>query len=256
MNDFTAMHIPGAPLGLWNIWDAGSARAVATGSVSVAGAMGYPDGQELPLDLLQTICRRIAVSVPVPLSVGFESGYAEDPGLLAENAAHLAETDAQGCNFEDGIPPEAGIRALAVHLPRIRALRQGAPKLFLNARTDLFLQNPAAAHGALLPEALERARLCRCGGGWFLRAGPGRTYADRVSGSRFFLAGQCDDVRGGPRPSGFDLAGGGADILWTIPLTRGYARVCAAVSGPNRHGCRSRCQKGLTRLARIRISTR
>ena len=166
MNDFKAMHIPGAPLVLWNIWDAGSARAVvragalavATGSVSVAGAMGYPDGQQLPLDLLLTICRRIAVSVPVPLSVDFESGYAEDPGLLAENAARLAEAGAQGCNFEDGIPPEAGIRPLAVHLPRIRALRQGAPGLFLNARTDLFLQNPAAVHGALLPEALERAR--------------------------------------------------------------------------------------------------
>ncbi|TWI31074.1 isocitrate lyase/PEP mutase family protein [Paracoccus sulfuroxidans] len=166
MSNFKNLHIPGTPLVLWNIWDAGSARAVAgagapavaTGSVSVAGAMGYPDGQALPLDLLLTICTRIAASVEVPLSVDFESGYAEDPVELAENAARLTDTGAQGCNFEDGIPPEAGIRPLKAQMPRIKALRDGAPGLFLNARTDLFLQNPADAHAALLPEAVTRAR--------------------------------------------------------------------------------------------------
>ncbi|MEL7174710.1 MAG: isocitrate lyase/phosphoenolpyruvate mutase family protein, partial [Pseudomonadota bacterium] len=49
---FAALHERGNPLVLFNIWDAGSAQAVvkagapavATGSWSVAGAMGYPDG--------------------------------------------------------------------------------------------------------------------------------------------------------------------------------------------------------------------
>ena len=45
---FSLLHHPGNPLILFNIWDAGSARAVAeagavalaTGSLSVAGALG------------------------------------------------------------------------------------------------------------------------------------------------------------------------------------------------------------------------
>ena len=57
---FADLHVPGDPVILYNIWDAGSARAiaeagakaVATGSWSVAAAQGYGDGEEIPLDLL------------------------------------------------------------------------------------------------------------------------------------------------------------------------------------------------------------
>ncbi len=161
-----ALHQPGKPLILWNIWDAGSARAVAdagaaalaTGSASVAGAMGYEDGQALPLDLLLTISGRIVAVSDLPLSVDFESGYAEGADDVARNVARLAETGAAGLNFEDGIPPESGIRSLDQHLPRLAALRQAAPRMFVNARTDLFLQSARADHAGLLPEAIERAR--------------------------------------------------------------------------------------------------
>lgn len=166
MKNFKELHIPGQPLILWNIWDAGSAVAVAgagavavaTGSASVAGAMGYEDGQALPLDLLLVLVQRIAGSVTVPLSVDFESGYAEDPAELADNAARLSAAGATGCNFEDGIPPGKGIRPLDAQLPRVQALRRGAPGLFINARTDLFLQNPASAHETLMEQAILRAR--------------------------------------------------------------------------------------------------
>ena len=55
---FGALHVPGRPLILYNVWDAGSARAVAeagaqaiaTGSWGVACAHGYKDGETLPLD--------------------------------------------------------------------------------------------------------------------------------------------------------------------------------------------------------------
>lgn len=162
---FSALHQPGNPLVLFNIWDAGSARAVAdagaqavaTGSASVAGAWGYADGEALPLDLLLMVVRHIARTVALPLSVDFEAGFADDPAALAENTARLAEAGAVGLNFEDGIPPENGIRAAADMAARIRAMR-GAD-LFINARTDLFLQNPPEAHPALLPEALTRAAI-------------------------------------------------------------------------------------------------
>ena len=50
---FAALHVPGDPLILFNAWDAGSAKtvaeagakAIATGSASVAGAQGYADAE-------------------------------------------------------------------------------------------------------------------------------------------------------------------------------------------------------------------
>ncbi len=53
---FAALHVAGDPLVLFNAWDAGSAQAVAkagakaiaTGSASVAMANGFGDGQEVP----------------------------------------------------------------------------------------------------------------------------------------------------------------------------------------------------------------
>jgi 2-methylisocitrate lyase-like PEP mutase family enzyme len=54
---FASLHVPGHPLVLFNVWDAGSAQAVvkagakaiATGSASVAMTNGFGDGQELPI---------------------------------------------------------------------------------------------------------------------------------------------------------------------------------------------------------------
>ena len=84
---FKSLHVPGAPVVLYNIWDAGSAKAIAeagavalaTGSWSVAAAQGYGDGQAIPLDFALQIIRRIAETVDLPLSVDFEGAYAVDP---------------------------------------------------------------------------------------------------------------------------------------------------------------------------------
>ena len=62
---FTALHVPGEPLVLYNIWDAGSARAVAaagakaiaTGSWGVAEANGFSDGETLPLEIAALLLR-------------------------------------------------------------------------------------------------------------------------------------------------------------------------------------------------------
>lgn len=161
---FASLHQPGNPLILFNIWDAGSAAAIAgagaaalaTGSASVAGALGYGDGQQVPLDLLLTVVGRICAVSDLPLSVDFEAGYADTPAGVAANAARLADLGVAGINLEDGIPPENGIRPAPDHAALVAAVRQ-ATGLFINARTDLFLQNPGDSHAALLPEALQRA---------------------------------------------------------------------------------------------------
>lgn len=161
---FRDLHQPGNPLILFNIWDAGSAaavahagaRALATGSASVAGALGYPDGEAIPLDTLLHVVARIRAVSDLPLTVDFEAGYGDTPDEIAGNAARLNAMGVAGINFEDGIPPENGIRSAAEHAERIAAIR-ARTGLFINARTDLFLQNPSDAHAALLSEAVARA---------------------------------------------------------------------------------------------------
>lgn len=71
------LHVKGNPLVLFNIWDAGSAKAIqetgakviATGSWSVAAAHGYDDGEKLPFDLVLANVQRIIASVDIPVTI-------------------------------------------------------------------------------------------------------------------------------------------------------------------------------------------
>jgi len=106
--DFARLHIAGDPLVLFNAWDAGSAatvaksgaKAIATGSASVAMANGFGDGQEVPLELALAIASSVVKAVELPVTIDFEGGYAEDANGLTANGRRLAETGAIGCNFE------------------------------------------------------------------------------------------------------------------------------------------------------------
>lgn len=164
---FAALHTPGNPVLLYNIWDAGSAVAVAaagapalaTGSASLAQANGFPDGEGIPFNLFLDSVRRIAAAVEVPVSADFEGGFAADPAHLAEHAKMLAEAGAVGCNFEDQIVGGEGLHAIAEQARRVAAVAESG--MFVNARTDLFLK-PLFSGGdpndrGLLGEALERA---------------------------------------------------------------------------------------------------
>lgn len=167
---FRKLHVKGEPVILYNIWDAGSAkaiadvgaRALATGSWSVAAAQGFKDGEAIPLDLVLTIVSRIAASVDLPLTVDFEGGYAEDPKTVTENVKHLIATGAIGMNFEDQRVGGTGLFEPKVQHGRIKAVRQAAlaagVPLVINARTDLFLKQPARdQHAPLIDEAKDRA---------------------------------------------------------------------------------------------------
>jgi len=168
---FSALHARDKPLVLYNIWDAGSAKAVAgsgakavaTGSWSMAAAQGYPDGEAIPLDTVELIVRQIARSVDVPVTVDLEGAYAIEPEQAAANVARMIRAGAIGINFEDGIIGGDGLHNTAFQCRRIQAIRAGAEALgialFINARTDLFLQvTDAASHATLLNAAIERAQ--------------------------------------------------------------------------------------------------
>ena len=166
--DFARLHVPGEPLILFNAWDAGSAsavakagaKAIATGSASVAMANGFGDGQELPMEFALENARRIVRSVDLPVTVDFEGAYSDDPSEGARNLARLAETGAVGCNFEDQIVGGEGLHPIAIQAERIAAARQAVgPDFFINVRTDLFLKAPQETHdAAMLDEAIERVR--------------------------------------------------------------------------------------------------
>ncbi len=168
---FAELHNASSPLELFNIWDAGSAAtvaaggapAIATGSWSVAAALGYADGQQLPLEALLRTAESIVNATDLPVSIDFEGGYAEAPKGIASNVARLLETGAIGINFEDQVVGTKDLYSVADQADRIHAARKAAETagidLFINARTDLFLKSgPEGDHAALIAPALERAK--------------------------------------------------------------------------------------------------
>ncbi len=184
---FADLHKPGSPLVLYNCWDAGSAAAIAkggasalaTGSWSVAAAQGYADGQALPLDTLLQIAARITETCEVPVSLDFEGGYATAPEALRANIARVLDAGIIGINFEDRVVEGKGLHTIEDQVARITAIRAEADAaglpLFINARTDLFLQSKPEDHGQHVEEAIAR----------------GQAYAE-AGASGFFIPGLSD----------------------------------------------------------------
>jgi 2-methylisocitrate lyase-like PEP mutase family enzyme len=163
---FAALHVPGDPVVLYNIWDSGSAKAVAdagakalaTGSHPVGDASGFGDGQQVPLDFVFANARRIMESVDLPLTVDFEGAYSADPELGAANVARLKDTGAVGCNFEDQVVGGGGLHPLELQVQRIEAIRSAVgTDFYINARTDLFLKTQTY-DDVLIDEVVERGK--------------------------------------------------------------------------------------------------
>ena len=161
---FKALHIPGDPLVLFNIWDAGSARAVvkagakaiATGSYGVAEAQGFKDGEAFGLEDALVNLRRILGVTELPVTLDMESGYGKDAAAVGRSVAAARAGGAAGINLEDRMPGVASLTPLATQAARVAAA--AASGLFVNARCDVFRGVPAADHGpSLVAATLERA---------------------------------------------------------------------------------------------------
>jgi len=196
---FAKLHDKGAPLTLYNAWDAGSAKtiaeagakAIATSSWAVAASQGYADGEELPKELAEQIVSRIVATVDVPVTLDFEGGYTEDDGELADNIKRLLEQGVVGINFEDRVVKGQGLYDVHRQSSRISAIRKAADQagvpFFINARTDLFL-----GQGGSPTEATEAA----------LQRAP--AYAD-AGASGFFVPGVKDEALIGRLCESIDL---------------------------------------------------
>lgn len=171
-NAFRALHLPGQPLVLFNTWDAGStkavaaagARAIATGSWSVANANGFADGERIPLTVAIDILRRIVGATDLPVTIDLEGGYGDTGAAVGETVLRAIGAGAVGCNLEDSFPASGALRESVDQADRIRGARQVADAtgihFFINARTDVFFQRPPEQHDeTMVGDAIARSRV-------------------------------------------------------------------------------------------------
>ena len=124
-----------------NAWDGASARifeeagfpAIGTTSAGVAYALGYPDGERLTRREMIEVVARIAKIVKIPVTADVEAGYG-DP---VQTARDVWEAGAVGMNLEDMTGDRQ--HELEAQIATIRAIRAAAPKMVINARTDIYL---------------------------------------------------------------------------------------------------------------------
>jgi 2-methylisocitrate lyase-like PEP mutase family enzyme len=159
----TALHVPGDPLIVTNIWDAITARivagapgvkALATASHAVSFAHGVPDNEGLSVEQALRAAQLITQAVELPVSVDFEKGYAADAAGVLDNVARLIEAGAAGLNIEDSLQSASGpLRDLESSVARVAAARRAADDagvpLAINARVDSLVSNPADWAGAM-----------------------------------------------------------------------------------------------------------
>ena len=213
---FKALHVPGDPLVLFNIWDAGSAKAVAgagakaiaTGSFGVAEAQGFADGEAFELEDALVNLRRILGVTDLPVTLDMESGYGATAEAVRHSVASARAAGAAGINLEDRMPSLAALTPVAEQSARIAAA--AASGLFVNARCDAFRGQPADTHGPeLVAAVLERARA-------YADAGAGGLFVPFLT-NRTCIAAICE---ASPLP---------VNILWT-PASAGGFGTCAELA--------------------------
>lgn len=164
VDKFRALHKPGDPLVLFNIWDAGSARAVAgagakaiaTGSYGVAEAQGFKDGEDFSIEDALRNLERIVRVIDLPVTLDFESGYGETPAQVRASVRRAFDAGAAGINMEDRMPGEVALLPVAKAAERVAAA--ASTGLFVNARCDVYRGVKPEDYGQHLIDAvLERA---------------------------------------------------------------------------------------------------
>ncbi|MEC3976034.1 isocitrate lyase/PEP mutase family protein [Amycolatopsis sp. H20-H5] len=144
-----------------NVWDVISAKvvaeldgttALATASHSIAASYGYPDGENIPVDLMIEAVGRIAAATDLPVSADLEAGYG-DPGETVRKAIGAGIA---GANLEDQMKPLA--EAVAAVEAVVRAGEAEGVPFVLNARTDAFLKAGDRDPADVLADAIERGR--------------------------------------------------------------------------------------------------
>ncbi|KAK4032949.1 2-methylisocitrate lyase [Parachaetomium inaequale] len=174
---FKALHVPGTPLLLANVYDATSARiigsqpncrALASASYALAKTIGLKD-EQLTLEHNLALCAPIAAvarELGLPLTVDIQDGYGDRLEEVVRRV--ITELGAVGVNLEDSFHEGGGVMGEEEAVGRVRRVLEvarevGVPDFVVNARSDSFLK------GGELDESIRRGRR-------FLEAGATTVY--------------------------------------------------------------------------------
>lgn len=162
---FFQLHHQEKPLIIANAWNARSAQviekagydAIATSSGAISDSLGYADGEKIPFNEMLYIVERMLACTSIPLSVDLERGYTDDLGQLNIHIQKLVDIGVAGINLEDA-------QGEIIYLRKLNSIKNYLSKtnqrLFVNARTDAFLQKLDAP----LETTLKRAGLYAAAG--------------------------------------------------------------------------------------------
>lgn len=174
-----------------NAWDAAStvlvqeagAKAIATSSAAVAWCQGYSDGEKMPRAVALAAAKETLRVAKVPVTVDSEAGYG-GPDEAAAHVLALIAMGAAGINIEDGK------EAPDVLVAKIKAIKAAAKSkgvdIFINARTDVYLQN-LVPDADKLSETIRRGQLYRDAGAdglfmpWVTDTADMRAVADAIA---------------------------------------------------------------------------
>lgn len=157
------LHTDPAILVLVNVWDAASARtvasipgckAIATASWAIAAAHGLADGEAIGREGMLEAVRVVADAVSLPVTADLEGGYGVTPADVGETIERALAAGAVGCNLEDGLQGGAELRDASEAAERIAAARAAADAagvpVVINARTDVYLRGADDPEAAFL----------------------------------------------------------------------------------------------------------
>ena len=157
---------------LLNSWDIGSSKlieasgykAVATTSMGIAAALGYPDCEVITLSEMIGVISGIVKAVQVPVSVDIEAGYGNNTDQVIESVKKIIATGIVGINIEDSInlsPVLIDENEFCERISAIRALSDSLGfHLVINARTDSFYTSSGSLQEKL-SESIKRGNKYR-----------------------------------------------------------------------------------------------
>ena len=162
--ELKALHIPGQPLVLSNVYDAATAaivcahsatKAVATASFAIAATMGVEDDDmtlEENLVGIQNVSKVVGKHAGLPLTTDLQDGYDIEKAIPA-----VIRLGAVGCNIEDVDNGKKVLRTKEDAVSRIKrvlsaAAQAGVPDFCVNARTDIL------GNGGSIEDAIDRGK--------------------------------------------------------------------------------------------------
>ena len=162
---FRALHSSGCFV-IPNPWDVGTARylrhlgfkALATTSAGLAFSQGLPDSDlAVPLEMVLRHIAEIGAATDLPVNADFESGYAADPGGVAQSVSLCVATGVAGLSIEDATGDRSKpLYDLPMAVERIKAARSAIDSsrtgVMLVGRAECFL----TGHPDPLKESIRR----------------------------------------------------------------------------------------------------